>query len=104
MEAHERAIIRKLASDAVARGWSVSVFDGEAWALKCGADVDAIVNACASTDSDVLRFRDELGRVVGSVLIVYGNSPGETIADSSDGFPFLEFLEGAEELQERQAA
>jgi len=104
MQQHERAVISKMISDALALGYVVSIWEGEGWAIKRSADKAAILAACASTDSDNFIFRDASGERVGAVLVVYGNDAGETIADNTDNEAINALLKGAEELQERQAA
>ena len=74
---------RDLIGKALAAGLSVSVHDGEAWALKRSTDAAAILAALGSTDADSLRFRDAAGENVGFAYLVYGNGPDELVADCS---------------------
>jgi hypothetical protein len=86
MNAHEQIempIARRLIRNALAKGYSVSVYDGEEWALKRSTDRAAIIEALASTDCDTLRFRDNAGNVIGSMLLIWGNDD-DLISDYSD--------------------
>jgi hypothetical protein len=65
------------------KGWMISVFDGEAWPLKHSVSVDAILDAMASTDEDMLSVRDWNKKAIGNAFFVYGNSAGELISDHS---------------------
>lgn len=65
-------------------GRTVSVYDGEEWALKRSTDAAAIFAAMATTDADTLRVREADGEHFGTFWLVYGNGPGELIADHSD--------------------
>lgn len=83
-DATEAQVARKLITLALARGWTVSLHDGEAWTLKRATARSAIWAAMASTDADTIKFRDGDGKVVGNVLLVYGNGGEDLIADHSD--------------------
>lgn len=77
-ERQEAAILVELILD---RGYSVSVCDGEDWPLRRSRDKAAILGAMGSTDGDVLRLRDENGDRVADFSLIYGNGPGELVAD-----------------------
>lgn len=78
----ERRIATRLVDDALAAGYSISVHDGEEWALKQSSDRATILNAMGSTDSDKLRFRKD-GEVIGTVLLIWGNED-DLISDTSE--------------------
>lgn len=78
---HEREQADVLVRILLDRGYSVSVNDGEEWVLKRSTDRTAILAVLGSTDSDTIRIRDENGDSVATFLLVYGNGPGELIAD-----------------------
>lgn len=79
----EGQVARRLVEAALAKGWSVSVFDSEEWAVKRSRDAKAIMEALFATDDDMLRFRDANGEIMGNVYLVYGNAGYEVINDYS---------------------
>lgn len=86
MNAHEKIELpkaRKVIRAALAAGYSVSVYDGEEWALKRATTFNEINKAIASTDCDVLRFCNAAGEAVGSVTLIWGNED-DVISDWSD--------------------
>jgi hypothetical protein len=80
----ERTQANKLVDAALAKGWTVSVCDGEEWTVKKSTDAKAIKASLMSTDEDILRFRRADGTKIGMVVLVYGNSPEELFSDHSD--------------------
>lgn len=68
----EARIVRALVDSAVGAGCSVSVWDGEAWALRSSVCQPDILDAMASSDDDVVAFRRN-GSLIGSVKLIYGN-------------------------------
>jgi hypothetical protein len=89
MSATEARIITKLIRRALQQGWTISVYDGEEWALVKSTDFEAITAEIAATDETTLRFR-EYGISVGSVFLVHGNED-EVISDMSanDAMDFI---------------
>lgn len=79
----ERAIISCLVRDGLKLGYTVSVHDGEEWALKHSKGYRAIMAAIQSTDMDTLRFRKN-GVKIGDFHMVYGNDGYDVISDYSD--------------------
>ena len=81
---NELAVFNRLISAALAKGFFVSVFDGEEWAEKRSADKAAIRAAATAVDMCELVIRDmENNRKIGWVSIIWGNAPdgSELIAD-----------------------
>lgn len=68
----ERAIAALIVSHLIANGYTLSVFDGEAWAVKRSDDARELGAALGTTDADVIRVRRD-GEVVGSVTLIWGN-------------------------------
>lgn len=62
----------------------MSVHDGEEWAVVKSTNQTAIFEAATATDQSNLRFRLAGGENVGTVFLVFGNSPEELIADYTD--------------------
>ena len=71
----EARVARKLVKAALAEGLSVSVWEGEDWAIKRSTNARAIFDNMATTGSDTLRLRDAQGEYVGFFSLVYGNDP-----------------------------
>jgi hypothetical protein len=90
---HEARIARKIVKDALANGWTVSVYDGEEWTVKRSADSRAILDALCTTDSDVLRLRDASGEPVGNIWLVWGNDE-DVISDHTDSEAMADFMAG----------
>lgn len=79
----ETMICNALVTKALAIGYTVSVYDGEEFALKRCADKATIIAALGSTDHDALHFRNADGVKVGVVALIYGNGR-DLISDHSD--------------------
>lgn len=94
ISAGEQQAARLLIQGALERNWSVTVFDGEATAIKNSKSADAIIEAMGNTEQDSLTFRGQDESIVGRAILVWGNSPAELVADSSmdDGGAFDTFL------------
>ena len=85
----EKRNVLSIVKAGLAKGWFVSVNDGEEWTLKSSSDFKAIKRALFTTDEDIVRFRDHEGKSVGVVFFVYGNDPEEVVSDygaSEDNF------------------
>ena len=81
ISADEAQAIDRLLDYAARMGWTVSVFDGEEWTV-AGEKPSAIPPHLGSTEMDVLQFRKD-GAPVGRMVLIYGNSGEEVIADHS---------------------
>jgi len=95
----ESQIADKLIDDALFYGCFVSVNDGEEWTVRASQDKAEIRAAMASTDADLLRFRDADRQTVGDVMLIWGNHH-DLISDCSDNEATRALLEGAEALAE----
>lgn len=75
---------RRLVRIALAKGYAISVYDGEEWTVKQSTDRMTVLQALATTECDTLRFRKD-GEKLGSMLLIYGNATdgSELIADYS---------------------
>lgn len=83
--ADEKRAVKKIVEAAIRLGYMVSLYDGEEYTVKRSTDKKAILAAIYTTDMDRLYFRVKAtGEQVGSVLLVYGNSASEVMADWSD--------------------
>lgn len=89
MEKSERLIIERVIKDAIAAGYTLSVFDGEETTVRKSVDFQTVIDAMASTDEDVLTLHGPLG-MSGSISLVYGNEPGVVISNYHESLePFL---------------
>lgn len=99
---NERAIASKLIEDMLSNGNTVSVWEGEDWAIYKSTDYTAIMEALASTDSDWIYAYARVGnnvKRIGAVLLIYGNG-NDLISDCSDNPATLALCEGAQALAE----
>ncbi|KVN48782.1 hypothetical protein WT12_08535 [Burkholderia territorii] len=103
----ERAIIRRAVSDILAdsEGYTVRVWDGEAYAIQSSRDLVEIMGAIMSTEADTIniyRPHTEENRskrvLVGGMYLVYGNSGWDVIADNTDNDETTRLIAGAEKL------
>lgn len=91
MAAHldvERRIVDLVITEALKRGWFVSVSDGEEWTVKKSADYGEITAMIAATDETKLAFHKHPDGAdgficLGWVYLVHGNDE-DVIADYSD--------------------
>ncbi|MCK1543374.1 hypothetical protein IVB12_15770 [Bradyrhizobium sp. 179] len=79
----ELDIITRLIEIAREKDYTISVFDGEEYAVKRETDKAVILAAMAATEMDTLVLRDPAGVRIGSVTLIYGNDL-EVISDHSD--------------------
>jgi hypothetical protein len=71
-----------LIKNALAKGLTVSVWDGEEWQVKRSSGYQVIKDAIESVEVAELRLRDQEGNVVGWAMIIpFGVEPDETVAD-----------------------
>lgn len=82
----EAKVARRLITEIMARGYAVSVYDGEETTVKRSRKFSEILAAMGTTGSDVILARDKAGECVARFLLVYGNAEdgSELIADHSD--------------------
>lgn len=93
----ERQISAQIVDDALKAGYTVSVSDGEEFTVVRSTDREVILGAMATTDQDVLVFRDDAGAKIGWVQLIWGNDH-ELISNSSVGGEIEALLAGAEAL------
>jgi hypothetical protein len=97
----ERKIITKLMKEAIKQGYSVSVFDGEEYAVEQSTDIELLKKEIMATDTDSIELYHANGTMFGSVLAVYGNDGYDVMADSSNSPAFNEFLKPIEEYADK---
>lgn len=87
IEQHDQVMATRLVVECLRRGYVVSVNDGECWTVKKSANQDEILSAMGSTGEDILKVRkpgaepDDVAQFIGVFEFIWGNGPGETIAD-----------------------
>lgn len=63
------------------------------WAIKRCNDAQTIWAAMASTGQDTLHFRKPDGERIGTLCLIYGNGPGELIADAGGDYNDVQWQE-----------
>lgn len=84
MNQHETAEARALIAYLLDAGCALSVHDGEETTLKGSTDAAAILAALGTTEADTLTAWRADWKHWPSFWLIYGNGPGELIADHSD--------------------
>lgn len=79
----EAQIARRVAESAIAKGYTVSVNDGEETTVSRSTDISVILDAMWTTDEDFLYINLPNGKRLGMVYFVYGNDGPDVIADYS---------------------
>jgi hypothetical protein len=81
----EAVIATAIVEAALAKGWAITVNDGEEDAFKRGTHRQQVLDAMSSTDDDRLTFFDmgNGGARVGSVWLIYGNDQ-DVVSDWTD--------------------
>ncbi|MCG7629041.1 hypothetical protein MHM88_14615 [Epibacterium sp. MM17-32] len=69
----EAEIINALITACLKRGFMISVFDGEEWAVKKSTKRAEIQKEVAATDETTFRVRDAEGEYVGFFWLIHGN-------------------------------
>ena len=67
----------------LAKGYMISVYNGEDWALIRGKAYREVMDALWQTDEEVLVVRNAAKEIVGRFWLVYGNSGSELVSDYS---------------------
>ncbi|MEY9235383.1 hypothetical protein ABIF78_007706 [Bradyrhizobium japonicum] len=80
----EKTAAGRIIDRALAKGYLISVNDGEEWTVKKSSKRREIMDALQSTDSDTLMVRQADGAKVGVIYLVWGNSPDEIVCDHTD--------------------
>jgi hypothetical protein len=91
--AQEKTAAGKIIDRALAKGYLISVNDGEEWVVKKSVKRKQIMDALQSTDEDYLMIRKPDGEKVGTIWLVWGNSPEEIAADYTDKPEICELVE-----------
>ena len=86
-----RHIARTIVRRALAKGWTISVNDGEEWTVTKSTKRAEILDAMATTDMDKLAFF--AGECVGVIMLIYCND-SECICDYTDNECMAELTAG----------
>jgi hypothetical protein len=92
IELEKRAAMR-IIGRALAKGYTVSVCDGEEYTVKRSTNRVAIRAALATTDADTILVRRADGEKIGVIWFVWGNSPEEVAADHTDNAEIRELVD-----------
>ena len=93
MQAQDTQIVSTIIDRALARNYTISVFDGEACALGLASDKSDILGALETTDEDTLVIRNTERHRIGSIYLVHGNEDGVIVSDYSDNAQIRELVE-----------
>jgi hypothetical protein len=96
----EQKIIRRAVTDILSNGYRVSVYDGGEYTVNRSTDLNLILNATQTTDSDALVVWDR-DQNIGTITLIYGNDGHDVIADYSNSLE--EVLKGASLLADELA-
>ena len=88
MNEMERRIIRKLLEMLIEAGYSLSVWDGESYAIMNSRNVDDTLAEMGHTGEDNLQVsmpdaNDPYGNELGDIYLIYGNDGHDVIADDN---------------------
>jgi len=94
----ERLIAHDLVNAIVGNDYSISIWDGEEYAIEYSTDIEKILGAMSHTGEDRLQIydaamvfpRDRETAYEGFVYLVYGNEPEYLIADYAG--PLVELI------------
>lgn len=74
MQAIEKHIASNLITSGIAKGYLISVNNGEEWTVKRSNDFQTVFDALGTTELfDKLVYRDSNGAMVGTVTLIFGN-------------------------------
>lgn len=90
--ATEKSVLRGIINRALAKGFTVSLFDGEEWTVRRSRNAQEVIGAMFTVDEETLRFRDAEGVKIGDAFIVHGNSPEEVVCDHTDSDVMMEII------------
>lgn len=90
----EEKYVRKLVQNLLARGYLISVDDGEEWTVVESSNEAQIMGALGTTEQDFIKVRDPLDwRALGVFRLIYGNDPeGEEVISDYTDIPLFETI------------
>lgn len=77
----EKKVCTALVNACLARGYAISVSDGEDWPVIRSTDKIAVLAALFSTDEDQIVIHDTAGVKAGWFLLIYGNDGYDVVSD-----------------------
>lgn len=83
MQTQDTKIVKALINNAINKGYTISVYDGEDYAVKRSMDAKEILEALEATDEEWLFIKRSDKTTVGNVMLVHGNEDGVILADWS---------------------
>lgn len=94
MSTQETLTAHALVDRILAAGYTVSIFDGEDWSIRHSTNADRIKAELHATDEEQIVVRTPDRKLVGTIWLVWGNSPEELVADCSDNEEILLLVGG----------
>lgn len=91
--AQEKTAAGRIIDRALAKGYLISVNDGEETTVKRSTKRREIMGALQSTDADYLIIRAADGSKIGTIYLVWGNSPDEVVCDCTDNPEISELVD-----------
>ena len=93
MDTDERYVVRQIVNRALDKGYLLSVFDGEEYAIKDSADAEEVMDQLGHCDEEWLEVWTPTGeRRIGTIFLVYGNDADEVVCDCTDKPEILEIV------------
>jgi len=86
-EQNVQRLIRLILQD----GNSISIYDGEEYAIQWSQNEAAILTVMGATDEDMISVFDSNKKMRGWIYLVYGNAADEVVCDYSAN-PYIESL------------
>ncbi len=92
----EALVARKLIRRILARGWLISVYDGEEYSVKRSNCESHILRNLCQTGLDDIFVMNSNGEYLGRLMLVWGNDPdgSELIADHSVSDAITDLVDG----------
>lgn len=89
--AGESAMANRIVDAFLAKGYTISVYDGGETTVKRSKDRTVILLALATTGEDTLTVRQQDGTRVGAVTFIYGNAEdGSELAADWSAVPLID--------------
>lgn len=93
MDTDERYVVQQIVNRALDKGYLLSVYDGEEYAIKDSTDAEEVMGQLGHCDAEWLGVWTPTGeRRIGTIMLVYGNDADEVVADWTDNTEILEIV------------
>lgn len=95
------AIAQAVIASCIKEGYLLRLYDGEEWATEKTKDGSLIERELFATGEEVLYVYSQLGKQIGFVFFVWGNTGWDVINDNSTVLESLGLMKDAQTLSER---